>query len=335
MTSRVPGIGWRGCSGTDAAQLQEQLVDAFEEGEEDRAGALVAMLAEQSQKARAVLEEMLGSEDASVRRAAAFGLGGLSGTAIVKCLEHQLAVEEARNNLDGESVLEVIMQALGRIKETGARSSLIRTFKRLVAEEGPASSDVEDMVYALWRKRHSELIPVIQSAVEQLPSGQSFRLSALLRLLKTQPQALATWILDTSASLREKTGVLTILDEEIPDELLPVVSAFITAANALPNPDVKQDGDGSYYCNRLFTTILEHSERVLPALPAEARSELRALARKCVASRELGCALRAAVVLGRVGRPKDARLLEVHRPVDPGFAKVFDDAVESLKNPVE
>ena len=61
----------------DVAQLRDELVDAFEWNEEDRARALMSQLAAQPGQARVVLDEMLASEDASVRRAAVFGLGEL------------------------------------------------------------------------------------------------------------------------------------------------------------------------------------------------------------------------------------------------------------------
>lgn len=315
----------------NVAQLREELVDAFEWCEEDRARALVARLAEQPRQAKEVLEEMLLSEDASVRRAAVFGLGELGGKASIKRLEQQMAIEEARDDYDGESVLEVITQALGRIKETESRASLIRRLKRLLAGKS-SSSDVSDVAYALWRKRHPELIPIIQSALEQLPAKDAWALRALLHLLQTSPTALVAWAFDPAVPPGLKEDVLAILDEEVPDELFPAIAAFISAANALPDSSVKQRGEVSSFCNRLFTTLLLHSERVLPALSEEARSELRALACKCVASRDLGCALRAAVVLGRVGRPEDVSVLEAHRPADPGFAKVFDDAARALQN---
>ena len=47
-----------------------------------------------------------------------------------------MATEEARGDHDGESVLEVITQVLGRIKEAEARTSLIRRLKRLASRQG-------------------------------------------------------------------------------------------------------------------------------------------------------------------------------------------------------
>lgn len=315
----------------DIARLQEELVDAFEWCEEDRARKLVARLAEQPRQARAVLEEMLQSEDASVRRAAVFGLGELGGKASTRRLQEQMAIEEARHDYDGESVLEVITQALGGIKGTEARASLIRRLKRLLAGK-PSKSDLGDVAYALWRQRHPELIPAIRSALQQISEDDAWALRALLHLLQTSPEALFAWARDASVPPALKADVLVILDHELPNDLLPLMSAFIAAANALPESAVSQDGDGSNFCDRLFTTFLAHKERVLPTLSAAARSGLHELARKGVASHDPSCALRAAVVRGLVGRPEDAPLLEAHRPREPIFAKVFDNAAQALRN---
>lgn len=314
----------------DLAQLQEELVDAFEWCEEDRARALVAKLAEQPRQGRAVLEEMLRSKDASVRRAAVFGLGELGGKTSIKRLEQQMAIEEARDDYDGESVLEVITQALGRIKETGSRASLIRRLKRLL-ENKPSNSDVSDVAYALWRKRHPELIPVIRSALEQLPVKDAWALRALLYLLERPPNALAAWALDPSVPPGLKEDVMVILHEELPDELLPVMPAFISGANALPDSAVSQRGDAANFCERLFTNVLLHPERILAALSTESRSELRALARRCVEARLPNCSLRAAAALRHVGRPEDVALLEAYRPADPIVAVVYDDSIKALR----
>ena len=255
----------------DVTQLRAELVDAFEWNEEDRARAVMVQLAAQPSHARVVLDEMLASEDASSRRAAVFGLGQLGGAASVKRLEQQMAIEEARSDHDGASVLEVITQELGRIKEVGARASLIRRLKRLVGGK-PGTTDVNDFAYALWRKRHPELIPVVRTALEQFPVEDSGALRALLRLLETSPAALAEWILDGSAPLTDKRKVLTILDEEVPDELLAVLPAFITQACRVGDT-VQQQGEAAGYCNRLFITLLLHWEQ---AACAAGRGPLRA-----------------------------------------------------------
>ena len=155
----------------DLAQLRDELVDAFEWNEEDRARAVMSQLAAQPSQARVVLDEMLASEDASVRRAAVFGLGELGDSASVKRLEQQMATEEAREDHDGESVLEVITQVLGRIKDTGARTSLIRRLKRLASGKVPTSG-ASDAGLRLWRKRHPDLIPLVRSASGTDPRGR-------------------------------------------------------------------------------------------------------------------------------------------------------------------
>jgi len=315
----------------DIAQLQEQLVDAFKWGEEKRASAVVSQLAAQSRQARAALDEMLASPDASVRQAAVFGLGELGGAVSLQRLEQQMAIEEARNDHDGASVLEVITQALGRIKDAGARASLIRRLKRVVANK-PGQTDVNDVAYALWRKRHPELIPVLRTALEQLTPKESQALRALLFLLETPPGALAAWVADASVPLNDKTDVLTILDEGVPDELLPVMPVFIAAAMALGDAVLERDGDAPEFCERLFTMLLLNEQRVLPALQVEARSELRALARGCVSSAAPNCALRAVWMLARIGRPEDAELVEAHRPAEPIIAKEYDDCAQRIRN---
>ena len=220
---------------------------------------------------------------------------------------------------------------LGRIKDAGARTSLIRRLKRLASGAVPTSG-ANDLAYALWRKRHPDLIPVVRSVLEQLPAEDSWALRALLRLLETAPEALSSWILDASAPLTDKRKVLTILDEEVPDELLPILPALISTGVSLGDSAVKQDGEASRYCDRLFIMLLMHHERVLPGLPAEARAELYALAKRCVASVDPSCSLRAAHMLHEVGGPGDAPLIEAHRPEDPGLARKYDDIARALRN---
>jgi hypothetical protein len=314
----------------DVARFQEELVGAFHWGDEERARALVSILAEQPRKARAVLEEMLESPDGPVRQAAAFGLGLIGGTASAKRLEQQLALEEARGDYDGESVIEVITQALGYIEDAGARASLLRRLKRLAASK-PNRSDVNTLACALWRKRHPDLIPAIHNALAQMPPSSSGDLHALLRLLEKSPGELAAWVLDSSVPVAHKKDVLTILDEEVPDELFPVLPAIISVANALGDTAVKERGEASSYSDRVFTLLLLHREQLLPVLPLESLAELRALARRLLAAVDLNCSRGAAVILQQVGRPEDAPLIEAHRPTEPIIAKVFDEAVEALR----
>ena len=279
----------------DVTQLRAELVDAFEWNEEDCARAVMSQLAAQPIQARVVLDEMLASEDASVRRAAAFGLGELGNPASVKRLEQQMMTEEAREDHDGESVLEVITQVLGRIKAADTRTSLIRRLNRLASGKVPTSG-ASALAYVLWRKRHPDLIPIVRGALERIPEEDTWALRALLQLLETSPEALATWASDMSVAPDLKANVLAILDEEVPEEFLSVFPAFISAANALGDLPL-QKGEASEYCDRLFITLLLHREQTLPALPVTARSELRALARRCLASISLNCSSRAARVL--------------------------------------
>jgi hypothetical protein len=314
----------------DIAKLQEELVDAFEWNEDDRARGLVSQLATHPRQARAALDEMLASEDASMRRAAVFALGELGGPTSAKRLEQQMAIEEARESYDGSSVLEVLTLTLGRVKGARARASLIGRLKRLVASK-PTRSDVNDIAYALWRKRDPELIPVVRSAIEQLLLEDSSKLRALLHLLEAPPEALVTWALDPSISPKLKADVLSILDEELPDELFPAMLAFISAASALGDTPVKQRGEASDYCERLFILLMINTKRLLPTLSTGVRADLRALARRCVASVDRACAIRAAHMLERVGHREDAALVEAHRPVDETLAEIYDEIAQNIR----
>jgi len=70
---------------------------------------------------------------------------------------------------------------------------------------------------------------------------------------------------------------------------------------------------------------------LLGVLPEQARSELRDASRSLVSAESMGCALRAAAVLGHVGHPEDVAILKAHQPADPTFAKVFNDAARALR----
>jgi hypothetical protein len=315
----------------DMKRLWEDLVDAFEWNEGDRLRALVTKLSAHRRQARAMLDEMLASEDARTRQAAVFALGEFGGTASLKRLERQMDIEQARADYDGSAVLQVITEALGRIKEVGARASLIRRLERLVAGKHD-TTDLNDVAYALWRKRHPELIPVLRNVLDQLEPEESEALRALLQLLETPPDVLTAWVANTSVPLKDKRKILTILDEGVPDELLPVIPAFIATALTLGDAVLVRQSEAAYFCDRLFTTLLLHDKRVLPAIPVEARSELRSLARQCVPSASLNCAGRAVWILERVGHPADAELLEAHRPVDEDLAKEHDKSIEVIRN---
>jgi hypothetical protein len=310
-------------------QWRQELVDACRFGDEARAGTLVTQLG--TRKARPLLEEMLTHPDGLVRQAAAFGLGTLGGTASARRLEQQLAIEEARGDADGESVVETITQALGRITESGARTTLIRRLERLVAGK-PDPGDVSALAHALWRKRHPDLLPSVRRGLERLDPLVSRPLHGLLMLLEKSPEELRQWALDPAIPVGHKTGVLTVLEEELPEPLVSALPSFISVAHSLSGTAARQQGEASYYCDRLLILLLLHEERVLPALPPESRAELRALARTLVAATALNCALRAASLLKFVGQPEDADIIEAHRPAEPVLAKVFDDAARALRN---
>jgi hypothetical protein len=318
--------------GTDLQQVRDELVDACTWGDETRARALVSTLGTQPRKAKALLEAMLKDPDAQVRQAAAFSLGELGGTASVKLLEQQLATEEARDDHDGESVVEAITRALGRIKESAARATLLRRLER-VSSGKPGIGDVNTLARALWCRRHPDLIPPIQNALKQLAPLAMNSLHGVLLLLEKSPEELQTWARAPSVPVEHKTEILTVLDEDLPDELLSLVPSLVSAASALVDTAVSQQGAASYYCERLLLLLQQHKERIFPALPQEARSELHAVARRLVASVAPNCAGRSTLLLRLMGQPEDAALIEAHRPADPMLARSFDEAAQALRNP--
>lgn len=311
-------------------RFQDELLDAVKQGDEARAQALVSRLAAQPRQARAVLEGMLADPRALMRQAAAFGLGVLGGAASVRLLEQRLAIEEARGDYDGDSVAEEITRVLGHIEEASARTSLVRKLEGMAAGK-TEPVDVDVLAGALWKRRHSDLLPPVRRSLERLSPPASSILRGLLTLLEKTPEELGSWAREPAVPLEQKTEVITLLDDELPDALVPILPSFISAASARVESAVSQDGEASQYCDRLFSLLLENAERVLPRLPEEARSELRQLARRLVASVALDCSLRAAVVLELVGQPEDAALLEAHRPAEPILARVFDDAARALR----
>ncbi|HYO68597.1 MAG TPA: HEAT repeat domain-containing protein [Archangium sp.] len=277
---------------------------------------------------------MLKDPDARVRQAAAFGLGELGGAASARLLEQQLAIEEARNDYDGESVVEEIVKALGRIEDTNVRTTLVRRLEKLTAGK-PDPGDVYSLVHALWERRHKGLLPVIQRSLEQLPPGRYKSLQGLLVLLEKTPEELGSWALDPSVPVEHKTGVITVLEEELPGELLPTLTSFIATAHALietaAGPRDERD-PVAYYCECLASLLLRHRDRVLPALPEKECFELRELARKLIVVTAPNSSLRAAVLLQLIGQPEDATLIEAYRPAEPTLAKVFDDAAHVLRH---
>ncbi|WP_158501842.1 HEAT repeat domain-containing protein [Vitiosangium sp. GDMCC 1.1324] len=314
--------------GMDIEQWRDELVAACRFGDESRAQALVRQPG--SRKARALLEAMLEDPAPLVRQAAVFGLGELGGNASARRLKQQLALEEARGNFDGESVVEAITQALGHIEATRARDVLVRRLEHLTAGEA-GRSDLNTVACALWRRRHPDLLPAVREAVARLDSTRPTPLHGLLVLLEKSPGELGTWAGDLSVPVEQKAEVLAVLTEEVPETLWATLPSFIATAHALADTAARQKGAATYYCEDLFALLLLHPEQLLPSLPEEARSRLREVARKCVAaSSSPNCSLRAAVLLEHVGRPEDAPLIEAHRPAEPVLAKVFDDAARAL-----
>jgi hypothetical protein len=318
----------------DTKRVQAELVEALTEGDETQARALVRELNARPRSARALMEAMLDHEDARVRQAGAFGLGELGGAASARLLEKQLAVEEARGDYDAASVIEVVTDALGRIADTTARGGLIRRLERLT---GPrvSPSDVNTLARALWRRRHPELIPAVQRALERLPPAATASLRGLLALLKKSPGQLLAWAEDTQVPVAWKAEVLPVLEEEIPDGLVGVLPAFISTAHAQAPSAVSQvRGDALSFCERLFILLMLDDKRLLAALSGEAREQLREAARTLVAAKSLRCALWAATALQYVGQPEDVPLLKVHRPEDATFAEVFDTTIQVLSRPL-
>lgn len=313
----------------DVKQWQDELVDAYRYGEEARARALV--LQPGPRKARGLLDEMLEDPDALVRQAAIFGLGELGGASSARRLEQQLAIEEARGDDDGASVVELITRTLGHLKAAGSRAPLVRRLQRLVPGKA-GLSEINPLARALWRTRHPDLLPVVRSAVERLAPRELNSLHGLLLVLERPPEELRRWAQDMSVPVEHKTEVLTLLEEEVPEDWVPALPAFITTAHSLLDPAVSQDGEAAYYCERLLLLVL-HQESVLPALSPQAHRELLTVARRLLAALSPNCSLRAARLLERIGRPEDIPLLEAHRPAEPVLAQVFDEAARALRGP--
>jgi hypothetical protein len=223
-----------------------------------------------------------------------------------------------------------ITRALGHLEEVSARAGLLRRLERLAAGR-PEPADVTALARALWRHRHPDLLPAVRRGLEALASLAPNSLHGLLLLLERSPEELRAWALDASVPVALKARVLTVLEEEVPDALASTLPAFLSTASAQAETAVGQRGEAASYCERLFSLLLLHRERLLGALPEEARSELRAVAQRLVAAVSLNCAIRAAALLGCVGLPEDAALLAAHRPADPGLATVFEEAARALR----
>ena len=311
----------------DVAQWRRELTEAVHTGDEARARTLVFQPG--PRKARALLEALLEDEDARARQAGAFGLGELGGTASARRLEQQLALEETRRDFDGDSVLESITDALGRVEVASARNSLVRRLQKLVTGK-PSASDINAVVCALWRRRHPDLLPILDTCLKSLTLPASRPLHGLLILLEKSPEALGAWVRESSVPLEYKTGVLMLLEEELPSALEPILPAFISMALSLLGQALRQRGEPSYYCECLFSLFLLHEEHLLKKLTPEALSELRTLARGLVPSVAPNCSFRAAMLLRYAGRPEDVELLRAHRPEDDVGAKAFDDVLQAL-----
>ena len=313
----------------DVEQWQDELVDAFKLGEEERARALVAQPG--PRKARALLEAMLERGDGLARQAAAWGLGELGGASSARRLEQQLALEEAREDYDSSAVAEVITQALGRLKAASTRAPLVRRLQRLAANRA-SFSDVNVVARMLWHKRHAALLPVVRQALAQLAPSDPNSLHGLLVLLEKSPEELDAWVQDMSVPVEQKTGVVTVLEEEVPDDLKPTLPTFISLAQTLLDAALGQRGVASYYCERLFILFILQEQNVLPTLPSKDRAALHAVARTLVGSRALGCAMRALNLLQSIGTPEDAAHIEAHRPEDSTFAAAFDETALFLRH---
>ncbi|MFL5344109.1 MAG: HEAT repeat domain-containing protein [Hyalangium sp.] len=315
----------------DVAQIRDELVKAFRFGEEARVRELIPQLGSGPKQVRAELEAMLRNEDSLVRQAAAFGLGELGGAASVRRLEEQLTIEEARGSYGGDAVIEDIVRALGRIEGASARTPLVRRLERLAATPQPEPSDVIWLARALWKRRHSDMLPVVRRSLETISLPAPHGLHGLLPLLEKSPADLDAWARDPMVPIAHKIEVLVVLEEDVPDTLIPILPAFISTAEALSEPSLRQSRDETYYCEHLLRLLLADRERLLPALPANARSAARTVARRLITVTFPNPSTAAAVVLGIIGRPEDAVFLEAHCPEYPTLAKVFRDAAQALR----
>ncbi|WP_224361116.1 hypothetical protein [Hyalangium versicolor] len=317
--------------GADVAQVQDELIDAFKWGDEDRARELVFQLGANPEEIRAALETLLEDSFGLARQAAAFGLGELGGESSARRLEQQLAIEEAGDDYDGEAVAEDIIHALGRIEHPKARDVLLGKLERMAAGK-PERSEVYALAAALWRRRHPELVAALRRSLARLTLPAPHGLHGLLVLLEKSPEELHAWARDPSVPVDLKEEVLVVLEEDVPGNLISTLPAFIAGAGTLGEEAMRRDRKAAGYCDRLFSLLLMDRERFLATLPDETRMALRAVARSLIAAIFPSPALRAASILGEVGLPEDAPFLEAHRPDDMTFGKVFDDAAEKLRS---
>jgi hypothetical protein len=315
----------------DVSQVRAQLVQAVKAGDETGARSLIPQLGAGPRQVRAILEAMLKDPDSLMRQAAAFSLGELGGAASARRLEQQLAIEEARGDHDGAAVIEDITRALGRIEDSSARAGLVRRLERL-ARGTPERSDVNELACVLWKQRHPDLLPAVRRSLETLSLPEPHGLHGLLVLLEKSPADLDSWARDPTVSMRHKTRVLAVLAEDVPETLVPVLPAFISAADALSEQTLKQDREAVNLCDSLFRLLLRHRERILAALSKPVREMLRTTARRLITATFPNSSTQAALVLEIVGHPEDAAFLEAHSPQYPVLAKVFHDAAQTLRN---
>ncbi len=227
--------------------------------------------------------------------------------------------------------MEEIVRALSRIEDAGARASLVRKLNQLAASK-PARSDVYELASALWKRRHPDLIPAVRRSLEQISLPAPHALHGLLLLLEKSPEELGAWARDPSVPVEYKSRVLAVIEEDVPDSLVPTLPAFIFAAQALAEHAMGQNAAATYFCESLLSLLLSDRERFVVAQPEEVRSALRTVARNLIAATSPNPSLWAAVVLGIIGHSEDAAFIEAHRPVDPTGAKVFDDAARQLRS---
>ncbi|WP_163871000.1 hypothetical protein [Myxococcus eversor] len=304
----------------DTEMAADELIEAFHQGDESRAREAVSRL---GSDAESWLARSLESPDARLRRAAVFGFGVLGGDSNLRRLERQLVIEEARADLDGKSVAEVVTQALGELHEAEARGSLTRRLERLT-RGAPGASELYTLAHALWKRRHPELLPVVEQALRKLTPSVSGPLQGLHVLLSKSPESLREWAGDASVALADKTQVLAILEADLPEAWLPSLSAFI------PSSPSDSSASEREYAECLLAVLLAHRERLLPNLPDNARTRLRVLSLGLLGSQDPDLSLRSAILLQSVGRPEDVAAIEAHRPQDSVGARVFDDAAHAL-----
>jgi hypothetical protein len=315
----------------DVSQVRTQLVQAVKDGDETVARSLIPQLGSGPRQVRAALEAMLEDSNSLVRQAAAFGLGEMGGAVSARRLEQQLAIEEARGDHDGAAVIEDITRALGRIGDSSARAGLVRRLEKLTRGT-PERSEVNELACVLWKQRHPDLLLAVRRSLETISLPEPHGLHGLLVLLEKSPAELDSWARAPTVSIRHKTRVLAVLAEDVPDTLVPVLPAFISAAEALSKQALKQAREEFYLCDSLFRLLLRNREHLLDALPKLPREALRTTARRLIVATFPNSSAQAASVLEVVGRPEDAEFLEAHSPEYPILAKVFHDAAQILRN---